>query len=234
MSVGARSVGVRSVGDSAGWPAPTGTTSVSDADTGAGADALTLVVSLVPTDVGAGADALTLSVRLTPTDSGSGAGGESLLVNLSKADSATGVEAESIVKMAPPRAWAFAEIYENIERAPFEFEAESFIYLNVTNDPPTPHIWYLEPAAAFRGDIVTAVGDGFGDSAMAYAGAVLFNEAFVQVTAWYRVPAGVNALSSSRSIDPAHDTVDPEHERVQFRVPDDASRSGDVQVILNE
>ncbi len=78
---------------------------------------------------------------------------------------------------------------------------------------PAPHLWFVIPAAGTPGDIVTAVGHGFGDS-----GTVTLAGLEATVEDWDLVAATAN--STGRTIDPSTGTVDAEHYAVTLVVPD--------------
>lgn len=126
----------------------------------------------------------------------------------------------------------FAYLFQNTVLNPAEVTAAAVIHEYVVDGVPTPHIWYLSPSTGNRGDVITAVGHGFGSTAVTYEGMLTLNQQLPPIVNWWRVTPSAEALSSGRTIDSLNDTADPEHDRIDFQIPLTAT-SGDVKVLLN-
>ena len=238
MAIGVRPIGSRAIGDSTGQAIPAvvgggAPTDVSSSDTGVGVESQSLVVALTKTESGAALDNQSLLVNLTKTDSGVAAEGQSLSALLSSAEVGVFAEAESVFKGAARDTHAITYLLANFEVNPEnELAAFASLFENITTQVPTPHIWYIVPAAGNRGEIITVVGAGFGPDAPTFEGYVTLGSALPAIEDWRRIVASGDALSSGRSIDSLNDTVDPEHDRIDFRIPSNAV-SSDVRVYLS-
>ncbi len=87
---------------------------------------------------------------------------------------------------------------------------------------PSPHLWFITPAAALPGESVAVVGHGLGAS-----GTVTLAGTPVTVQSWTTVPA--SGAGSGRVINP-QGAVDPEHTVIAITVPETAVPGGVVQV----
>jgi hypothetical protein len=126
----------------------------------------------------------------------------------------------------------YASIFINVTLQPAVMSAYASVFENTYDGIPSPHIWHVYPAGANREEIVTVVGAGFGDDPLTYEGFVTLNSALLPVQDWRRIVATPDALTLDRTINSANDTADPEHDRIDFKIPNSAT-SGDVKVVLN-
>jgi hypothetical protein len=87
------------------------------------------------------------------------------------------------------------------------------------------HLWYIDPGSgADTGDYAALVGVGFGTAPQ-----VLYGDRPVTVLGRTAVPAGPDATSEARRIDPPGGRCDVAHERVTFELPAvDADEVGDI------
>jgi hypothetical protein len=98
-----------------------------------------------------------------------------------------------------------------------------YIYLgDVSNNVPTPHIWYIYPPSEFAGNNVTIVGQGFGTSQAARNGAAKYDDVPVVVNTWSQTAAGAHAYDAARAIQAANDVVNVEHQRILVTLPNPA------------
>lgn len=142
-------------------------------------------------------------------------------------DSAESAPASGTVAIPPvpttPSPDAWASVYENVGVMGLAVpDALGETYQAVNTDQPYPHIWYVFPDQAFLGDTVVVVGTGFGDDQTTYTAELLFGAQQPVVLSWAGLAAGVNAYTVDRQINPADDTADPAHQRIQFVVPTNA------------
>jgi len=92
----------------------------------------------------------------------------------------------------------------------------------VTAGSPTPHLWFVDPAAGKPGDQVTAVGQG------AASGTITVNGAEATVVSFTQVAA--TSATTGRRIDPYAGAADAEHFAAVFTVPDIDAPGGPVVV----
>lgn len=92
-----------------------------------------------------------------------------------------------------------------------------------------PHLWYITPAAASPGDLVTVVGQGFSDS----RGRVTLAGTDMPVQRWTHIPALPQAYGPDRVIDPMTNRVDAEHDEVVVTVPDTVTAPGGQLAVID-
>lgn len=122
-----------------------------------------------------------------------------------------------------PEPTAFAYVYGNAGLPATTSSAGiAYVYMgDVDDSTPTPHIWFLRPAAGRPGDGIRVIGFGFGDTPTQYNGVLemLLNGEWVgvDVTAWQTYPASPDAYTDDRMIDVITGlTVDPQHTEIEF------------------
>jgi hypothetical protein len=103
---------------------------------------------------------------------------------------------------------------------------------DVNTLPPTPHIWFLSPAAGRSGDGIRIFCFGVGDLVSTYAGSVqlyygsVLGWVTVPVVSWQTFPPGPNAYTAARMLDPETGYIDMQHSVVEIVVPDGALPPG--------
>jgi hypothetical protein len=103
---------------------------------------------------------------------------------------------------------------------------------DVNTAPPTPHVWFLKPAAGRSGDGINIYCFGVGDLIETYAGSVELDYGgtigwvAVPVTSWQTFPPGPEAYTMARKLDQETGYIDMQHSVVQITIPDGALPPG--------
>jgi len=103
---------------------------------------------------------------------------------------------------------------------------------DVNTLPPTPHLWFLRPAAGRAGDGISIVCFGVGDLVTTYSGSVqLYYGATIgwvnaAVTAWNTYPPTADAYTAARRLDPLAFYIDMQHTVIEIVVPGGALPPG--------
>lgn len=137
----------------------------------------------------------------------------------------------TFVPPPPGDVHAVGYLYESVQLASFDVLVAGYLYQNVDDTIPSPHIWYLDPDEGNRGDTIAVVGHGFGELRETYNGRVIFGPTVPMVVSWSLIPAA-SFLPEDRVIDVETDTVSPEHSRVSFRIPNNAIPA-DVKILTD-
>jgi hypothetical protein len=97
---------------------------------------------------------------------------------------------------------------------------------DVNTQTPTPHIWWIKPAAGRAGDGIQIVCFGAGDLQSTFSGVVeIYMGAAgggwqpVSVNTWQVFPPTVNAYTSARTLDEAANVIDMQHQVIEITVP---------------
>lgn len=76
------------------------------------------------------------------------------------------------------------------------FEPATFMDMNVvTNETPTPHIWYVQPQIGPEGLMFKIVGQGFGAFQGEYDGRVVLGDLDCPIVSWTNVPEGASQVT---------------------------------------
>lgn len=126
---------------------------------------------------------------------------------------------------------AFGYVFENVTLATADVLVAAYLSMNVTDEIPTPHIWYLIPDEGNRGDVIAIIGHGFGEIRETYNGQISFGSTIPAVLSWNLIPPGVH-IPADREINAETDVVTSEHNRVTFRIPSNAVPA-DVRIITD-
>lgn len=152
-------------------------------------------------------------------------GGENVGLSVVADPDATGYGAENATLTAPPAHDGIAYGGVNVGVVFLGADvADAFGSVEVSEDQPFPHIWYISPARmAEHAEVMMAiVGTGFGDDPDQYAGEVWLGHRqmnrFTQIVSWEAVAASGN---TPPVIDGNADVADPAHERIVVHVPYD-------------
>lgn len=130
-----------------------------------------------------------------------------------------------------PEQHAIAYVFQSVQLSSRDTSVQAFISMNVTEDIPTPHIWYVAPDEAYRSQSVAIVGMGFGETQEIFNGYVTFGPTIPPPTSWVEVPPSLTD-PVERMIHANLDVADPEHQRITFDVPNNAV-PGEVRVLTN-
>lgn len=102
-------------------------------------------------------------------------------------------------------------------------EGQEYIYFgSVSDNVPTPHVWYVYPPVGVVGTQVEVVGSGFGTSEAQYAGTCKYGGVTQSPVSWVETAAGVDAYNAARAIQAPNNVVKVEHQRVTVLVPNPA------------
>lgn len=106
--------------------------------------------------------------------------------------------------------------------APSQASSSTPVTWTVVAGTPTPHLWFVRPAAGKPGDQITAVGHGATAGTVTVNGAAATGVTFTQVAA--------SGATTGRVIDPYTGVVDAEHFQAVFTVPAIAAPGGPVVI----
>lgn len=113
-----------------------------------------------------------------------------------------------------------------------ENEVPFYVYLgDVSTNPPAPHLWFLVPTAGRSGDGIKIYCFGVGDLATTFSGVVELDYGAqgwvsVPVTSWQTFPAGPDAYTAARKLDPEAAYIDMQYTAVEITIPDGALPPG--------
>lgn len=111
---------------------------------------------------------------------------------------------------------------------PLTFKSEAWAYAHygdVNTLAPSPHIWFLRPAAGREGDGISIVCFGVGDLVGTYSGSVqlYYGPAIgwvtVPVVSWQTFPPTPDAYTELRRLDPLAFHIDMQHSVIEIVVP---------------
>ena len=117
--------------------------------------------------------------------------------------------------------------YINLGFVPFDglSWAEQMYWGDVSDNTPTPHIWWLKPNAGRSGDGIQIVCFGVGDLQSTFNGVVEIYKGIadgweaVPINSWQAYPATVNAYTELRTMDEWENYTDMQHQVVEITVP---------------
>lgn len=141
---------------------------------------------------------------------------------------------ENVGVIVAPTSFSVSDVSENVGLK-FTPDPDGVAYVHegdVSTNPPGPHLWFLAPAAGRSGDGIKLYCFGVGDLPATYSGVVELDYGggrgwvAVPVTSWQTYPAGPDAYTAARRLDPEAGYIDMQHTVLEITIPDGAAPPG--------